>query len=454
MERERRLVQNLIRINYDDLPEEVIETAKVTILDTLGALIGGAGAEGCRALVNQVTEWAGAQESTVLLHGLKVPCPNAAFVNSVMARALELDSAWSPGIHVSASTVPVSIAMAEKCKPVSGKELITSIILGEDITARVNLAVSSYRGFDPTGVCAILGATATAGKILRLNEEKMWNALAIAFNRSAGSFQGNIEGALSVRLIQGLTSRSGIESALISQAGITGGRNFLEGKWGFFHCFSGDQYNGEALTSRLGERFEGAYRVMFKRYPSCGCTLSATDATLELVHKCDIKPEDVHEVTVEMPPFFYDLTGHKFKLGDSPTVDAQFSVQYVVANCIVRRRSTLPDFTREAVSDPKVLDLVSRVDVVPKSSLKKMGGRATVVSIKMRTGEIYSKTIEQPMGSAENPLTRKDLIEKFRNCISFAPVPLAGEKIEGVIEAIDNLEQLRDIAELTNLLTS
>ncbi|MBW2345853.1 MAG: MmgE/PrpD family protein, partial [Deltaproteobacteria bacterium] len=359
MEIERKLVQNLIKIKYEDLPERVVEMAKMTILDTLGALIGGVGAEGCLPLVNQLREWAGVQESTIMIYGGKVPCPNAAFANSVMARALELDSPRAPGIHVSASTVPVSIATAEKCRPVGGKELISSIVLGEDFTARVNHAVSSYRGFDPTGVCTVLGATATAGRILGLDEQKMWNALAIAFNRSAGSFHGNIEGldeqkmwnalaiafnrsagsfhgniegALTVRLIQGLSSRSGIESALISMAGITGGRNFLVGKWGFFDLFSDGQFNRKAITAQLGKRFEGAYGITFKRYPSCGATLSATEATLELVHKYDIKPDYVEEVTVELPPFYYDLVGHKFKIGDNPTVDAQFSIQYVVAN--------------------------------------------------------------------------------------------------------------------------
>jgi len=452
MEIERKLVQNLIRIKYEDLPEVVVEMAKMTILDTLGALIGGAGAEGCLPLVNQLKEWAGVQESTIMIYGGKVPCPNAAFANSVMARALELDSPWAPGIHVSASTVPVSIATAEKCRPVGGKELITSIVLGEDFTARVNHAVSSYRGFDPTGVCTVLGATATAGRILGLDEQKMWNALAIAFNRSAGSFHGNIEGALTVRLIQGLTSRSGIESSLISMAGITGGRNFLVGKWGFFDLFSDGQFNRKAITAQLGKRFEGAYGVTFKRYPSCGATLSATEATLELVHKYDIKPDDVDEVTVELPPFYYDLVGHKFKIGDNPTVDAQFSIQYVVANSIFRRRSTQYDFEKESVEDPKVIALAGKVHAVSRSSLKKIGRRATVVSIKMRTGKIHSKTTVAPLGAADNPLTMEDLTKKFRDCANYATVPLSGEKIDGIIEMINSLEKMRDIDELVRLL--
>lgn len=452
MEIEKKLVRNLIKNKYEDLPEAVVQMAKMTILDTLGALIGGAGAEGCLPLVNQLKEWAGAQESTIMIYGGRVPCPNAAFANSVMARALELDSPRAPGIHMSASTIPVSIATAEKVGFVDGKELITSIVLGEDFAVRVNNAVSSYRGFDPTGVCTVLGATATAGRILGLNEQKMWDALAIAFNRSAGSFHGNIEGALTVRLIQGLSSRSGIESALISMAGFTGGKNFLTGKWGFFDLFSDGQFNRKGITAQLGKRFEGAYGVTFKRYPSCGATLSATDATLELVRKYDIKPDDVEEVTVELPPFYYDLVGHKFEIGDNPTVDAQFSIQYVVANSIVRRRSTPYDFEKESVKAPELSALAERVHAVSRSSLKKIGRRATVVSIKMRTGKTYKKTIAAPLGAADNPLSMEHLIKKFRDCASYATVPLAGEKIDGIIEMVNRLEKMRDIGGLVRLL--
>jgi len=66
MEIEKKLIQNLIKIKYDDLPERVVETAKMTILDTMGAMLGGAAAEGCGQLVSQVRDWEGIQESIIL----------------------------------------------------------------------------------------------------------------------------------------------------------------------------------------------------------------------------------------------------------------------------------------------------------------------------------------------------------------------------------------------------
>ncbi len=113
-----------------------------------------------------------------------------------------------------------------------------------------------------------------------------------------------------VRGIQGLSSRDGIQSAIWAQSGITGVRDMIDGKFGFFHLFSDGEAKIDALSQGLGERFEGAANLSFKFYPGCRCLNDPTMATLQLVQEHDITPEQVREVTVGITPLCYDLAGH------------------------------------------------------------------------------------------------------------------------------------------------
>ena len=309
-----RLVRNVIETGYEDLPENVIETTKLAILDTMGCVIAGSSSPGILALRDQVVDWGGKKESTVLVYGDRVPCPNAALVNSTAARALDFDPTWARGIHMSAASVPTALAVAEMRQGVSGKEFLTAIAAGEDLAARIAFATPNYGGFEPTGVCGILGLAAITGKLLGFDQRQMLEALAIAFNRGAGSYQPNVDGALMIRVLEGLASRSGIESALLARRGISGGEDTLEGTYGFFHLFCKDRYDKEILTGGLGKTFMGASETFFKRYPSCGGTGSAIDATLELAKETGVRPEDVAEIIVDAAPFFHSFLGNPFKI--------------------------------------------------------------------------------------------------------------------------------------------
>jgi 2-methylcitrate dehydratase PrpD len=113
MELMQKLVRNVLQTKYQDLPRESIDIAKLALLDTLGCIIAGATAPGCNSVRELLVDWGGKKESTIMVHGDKVPCPNAAFVNSTMARALDFDSTWMGGMHMSAASIPTVLATAE-----------------------------------------------------------------------------------------------------------------------------------------------------------------------------------------------------------------------------------------------------------------------------------------------------------------------------------------------------
>jgi 2-methylcitrate dehydratase PrpD len=453
MELEKILSEYVSDSKFEDLPKLPVNTIKNMILTILGTTVAGAMAEGCEAVVHQVKQWGGKEEATILIHGGRVPAYNAAFANSVMARALDFCDGMVPGIHFGASCVPTALAAAELAGGCSGKDLLTAIAVGCEVSARLNLTGTAYNGFDPTGVCTIFATTAITGKILGLDSKRMWNALSLAFNRSGGSFQSNIDGSLAVRLIQGFVSQSGVMCAQLAQQGLTGPQNFLEGVYGYFHLYAKDQYRPQGVTEGLGTKFK-MDNLLFKKYPSCGGTLASTDAIVELMEGNPFIPEEIDQIVIRVTPAVYNLTGHSFKIGQNPKVNAQFSIQYCVANVLLRKYPELNHFDESYVKDPRITELIKKIQVMPDASLNQRDHRSADMSVTTKSGKTYHTVIDAPRGYPDNPLTEEEHLKRFRDCIRYGSKPLPPEHIEKIISLVDSFETLKDVRTLIPLLLS
>jgi len=259
-----KMVTNL---RYEDIPPEAVEATRIDILDTLSTTLAGSSAEGTQELIDQVRYWGGREESSILVHGGKVPSPEAALVNSQMAHARDYDDVYHLArIHVGAVNVPTGLAISEKVGGVSGTELITAITLGIDIEIRLAQAARLWTQFHPTATYGYFGACATAGRLLRLNKEQMLNAFGIAYSQASGNKQCMHDGSLTKRLQPGLASRGGILAAHLAQRGYTGTKNNFEGEAGLFALYHGGRYDPEPLTKDLGKYFD-VVRLGYKPYP-------------------------------------------------------------------------------------------------------------------------------------------------------------------------------------------
>ncbi|MBW2284578.1 MAG: MmgE/PrpD family protein [Deltaproteobacteria bacterium] len=453
MKTERALVKYVLGAHFEDIPETALETLKNVVLTVLGTTIAGAEEDGCESLVALYKGWGGKGEAGILIHGGKVPAQDAAFLNSVMARALDFCDAMAPGVHMGSSTVSVALAAAELAGGCTGREFLTALAAGTEIGARLNLSESAYDGFDPTGVCAMFAATAVAGRILGLDEDGMSNALALAFNRCGGSFQSNIDGSLAVRVIQGWVSQNALICARFADAGVTGPRNFLEGVYGYFHLYGRDNVDVAAVVDGLGDRFE-LENTLFKKYPSCGLTLGSTEAVLNMMAAHDIRAEHIDRVEVVVPPYAHKLVGHPFEMGDNPRVNAQFSIQYCVASALVRGKSTLQSFEAYAVKDLKVTALAEKVRVISDPGLDARGHTALDMRVLIRDGKEYGTQMDIAPGFPGNPLTAEDHKQRFQDCIASSPRPFSEEKANRIIEAVNRPAQLEDVRELVSLMSA
>jgi 2-methylcitrate dehydratase PrpD len=452
---ERRLAEWVTETSFDDLPSEPIEQAKTLVKTIVGTTIAGAATEGCAEIVEQVRLWGGREEATIHIYGGKVPAHAAVLANSTIARALDICDGSDPGIHIGASLVPVGLATAELIGGCSGEELLSALVVGTELTMRMGL-IAEYDGFDPTGIGTVFGAAAVTGRLLGLTQKQMLDALALAFNRTGGSFQCNIDGSLAVRAIQGFVSQNGVICAQLAQRGITGPENFIEGRFGYYHLYAKDKRDEVGLIGDLGSRW-AMLGMGFKAYPSCGATIASTDATLALVREHQLKPDDVESIAVAVSPPCYRLVGHEFTIGDNPTVDAQFNIRYCVANGILRKSSVLRHFDAGSVRDPRIMELTKKISVIEDPDINE-GRRDLLSRVVMRvqttSGGQLETTLDHPSGFPGNLLTPERHMERFWDNVEYGGKPLSRDAVNALVASVDGLEAVDDVRALVPLLVS
>ncbi len=437
---------------FTHLPKDTIEAAKRLLIDTVGVAIAGSSAEGIKPAIELMSQWGGKEESTLWVYGNRLPSLNAAFINGMMAHALDFDDTHAyAGIHLGASVIPTALAMAECVRGVSGRDVITSIVLGVEIASRLGLSVlDPDKGWHLTATCGTLSSAAIAGKLLRLDREKLWNALGIAYSQASGTLQSVVDGVLTKRMQPGLAARAGILSAFLARDGLTGSRDFLEGKYGLLPLYHGNGYNPRILTEGLGSTFEISHLAM-KPYPCCRCAHAAIDAILEIVEGTGLTLEEVEKIDVYGSQAMKNMCGRPFQIGQNNAVDAQFSLQYVMASAISRKRVSIEDFSLKAIQDPILAPHTGKVNVTVSPEIKSRF--AAHVEVKTKSGSLLSRRVDSPKGQPENPMTPEEGVAKFKSCGTYAAKPLAPEKLDRFIQKVRSLEETASAAELVQPIT-
>ncbi|SIR76345.1 2-methylcitrate dehydratase PrpD [Pseudacidovorax sp. RU35E] len=416
--------------------------AKLQILDTLGAGWAGSNAESIDGVRNVVARQGGAGEARVWCYGDRLPATQAAFVNGMLAAALDVDSLHDrANVHSDGVIVPTLFALAES-RGLSGSKVLSALIAGGELAVRLGIAAGRSPGWFYSSVFGVFGAAAGAAHLIGLDEQRTLHALGIAMSHAAGTQQPLLERSLAKRLQTAFASRAGVEAALLAEAGVTGPAQPFEGVAGVGALYVG--LDG-VLLDGLGEVFESA-EMTFKRFPSCMCNQSPIEAALELARGCDLDADAIEYVAITVSPFMGRLTGAPFVPGDNPQVSAQFSVRYSVASGLLRQRFDIQDITASRILEPRVLALADRVEVRLNGSEARFGPAR--LEVRTNAGQTHAVAVDNPPGTPSSPLSRPALIAKARDALTSAAVPLSVSRADALLEAIERLDCCPDIAAL------
>ena len=468
----RKLARHAAGLLYDAIPLAMRELTKQCVLDTLGVAIGASGVnEEARLVHEYVSDLGGKAESTIWGFGGKAPAPWAAFVNGSLGHMLDYDDV-SDGGHVSISTIPPGFAIAEKLAaagtPVNGKDFIAAIVAGTDIHTRLSLGIdipdwTMAEGWFATQLFGFISGSATAGRLLKLDDEKMENALGIGYNQMSGSRQMAVGAATHMRAMQaGFAGQAATAGAEMARRGIIGDKEFLEGRYGFFHNYvrTGTP-NWDAVVGELGKRFPLLNTHGFKVWPACAYTRPTNAATLILRNSYQLKPEDVEAITIVGGTGGTQLLCEPLEKKRRPkvSIDGKFSIPFTTGVMMARGNVTLRDYTDEGLNDPAALAMADKVSyrADPNAKMGRGGSGGSIgmvaVEIKTKDGRVLTSRPDTVPGDPKQRVGWDVISTKFRDCVSFAAKPIAAGNVDRAIELVRNLESQKDVTEIVRLLT-
>jgi 2-methylcitrate dehydratase PrpD len=442
-------------LEFGDLPADVVDTTKDRVLDVMGLALAGLGTGYGESVTQASAAMSPPGPSRILGTGQRVGVGTAAFANGALAQALEFDDTHNESIvHMSGPAVAAALALAET-RTVSGRALITAIALGNEISCRVgSVAPGQFhrRGFHPTGLFAPFGATYLAGRLLGLRQAQLVNAAGIVGSLAAGILECWVDGTQSKFLHSGWAAQSGIAAAFLGQTGTTGPAAVLEGRFGLFesHLQDGNVPRAlERVTDALGQFWESR-KASFKPFPAAHVLHPYIDAALKLRREHRIDPRQIREVVCPVASFIVPIVCEPVAEKRRPNTDShgRVSFQYTLAEALHFGELGKDAYRPASLRDPDILRLADAVSYRVDTEFPGPERFKGAVRIVMSSGAVFEAVEEHNRGSAANPMTRDELLDKFeRN----AATVLSTTQIRRLASAIADLDALADASALVQL---
>jgi 2-methylcitrate dehydratase PrpD len=432
-------------LRYDDLPPRTREHCKSLLLDALACAVAGHQGEETGQVATFAGSLAQSSESSVI-GGEALSLAGAILLNGYLITAVTMcDVHRSTVTHITPEIVPPALAIAERDGR-SGRDLLVAIAAGCEVATRIGIGldypVFRARGWHGPGVLGPFGAAAAVGSLLAFDPDTMARAFGLAGSQSAGTFAA--WGTPTVKFHQCRGALSGLMAALLAQQNFVATREFLTAKDGGLYNTYANGGKADAAVADLGRRFE-LEQIALRLWPSASSIQGMNTALFDIVEKHAVDPARVRKVRIALAKSTFDMHGgfatYKAKF------EALLSTHYTAAVILHDRALTLAQFEPRRYDDPKLRKFAAeQVEVRPDASL---GGSQAQVDIEMADGTTLSARCEYPLGSAENPLSRAQIEQKFR---SYAAGVLPDAHIADVLKAVNRLEDFGSVRKLMDLL--
>lgn len=448
----RRLASFAADLHYSDIPGEVLDHMKLCLLDTAGCGLFGSTLPWGKILAEFAVELGGGQDATLFGKPHKVSAPNAALANGTMIHGFELDDLHRLSIlHPGSVTLPSALAIAECTEKCTGKQFLTALVAGYEVGIRVGMAIATShleRGYHPTGTHGTFAAAAAAGNILGLDEEEMTHCLGIAGTQASGLMAAQYA-AMVKRMHAGRASQSGVYGALLAERGLTGITNILEADYGGYFKVMGEGTNLEATARALGEKYE-MLNVGFKCFSVCGSNFTSLQALLQIMTEYHLRASEIKKIEIQCTSVTKLHVGWDYV--PEGITSAQMNLPFCLAVMALEGDAFVDQFNEQKINNSDILEFIKRIEVIPNPELDQRGPdyrHAVICQVETEDGRLFKQKVEFAKGSPANPLTSREVENKFRR---LAGKVLSGQKVENLYQTIWNIEDISSVGELTRWL--
>lgn len=430
------------------LPEEVVEKAKRHALDTFGAMISGSELPPGRAALQFAREYGGEKVATIAASNIVCGPMEAALVNGLLAHSDETDDSHAPShCHPGCSIVPATLAAGEKYG-IDGSQFLRAVALGYDVGPRVTMTmgggdVEAKDHRSSHSIAGTFGSAAAAGCAANLNAQQMRWLLSYAAQEASGTaaWQRDTDHIEKGFDFAGMPARNGVTAAMLVHSGWTGVDDIFSGPDNYLQAYA-PQANAAGLVDKLGERFE-VTRTNIKKWTVGSPIQAPLDALVNMRKKHSFDADQVAKVTVRL------ATGQASIVNNREIVD--ICLQHLVAVMLIDKTVSFHSAHDSArMKDPAALRERAKVQLIGDAELEKlMPARVAIVEVTLVNGTNLSERVDAVRGTAENPMSREEVIDKARDLMT----PILGlANCNSLIDRVMSFESVKDIRELRSLL--
>jgi len=436
-----------VDLDWDRVPETVRHRAKLLILDALGIAIAANRYPFAATIGAGLADLAALDGGQGTFHVIgsrdRLPLRDAIIANGALIHGLDFDDTHMASVvHATAVSLPVALSVGEAVDA-DGRSLLAAYLAASEVAIRVGLTANfgfHDRGLHATGVAGHFSSAVAAGRLFGLDTKAMAGAQGIVGSTAMASQEFVADGAWNKRFHPGWAGVAGITAAKLAECGFVAPGLPYEGRFGLFRSLLGDQaYDITQMTAGLGTVWQTELSAI-KPFPTCHFTHAPADCALALAREHDIRPEQIDRISVSIPEGTIPVIAEPraAKLHPVSDYDAKFSVQYIVAAALHRRRFGLAELDQESLSDPDILETAAKVshDADPRSLFPKAysGG----VTITLTSGETLVRYDPVNRGAGDRALSEDDVVEKF---MGNATLVVDENKATAVRQIIMDLEQ-------------
>ncbi len=410
------LAQYIAGLSYRHIPESVIAHVKLCVIDSLGCALFGSTLPWGKIVTSFAKEMGKGKGALIWGDGAEVPSTNAPLANGTLIHSF------------------------------------TAVVAGYEVGCRVGMtggASQLRRGFHPSATSGTFAAGAAAAKMLQLNADKTVHALGIAGTQAAGLMAAQ-HASMVKRMHPGRSAQAGVYGALLANKGFTGIEDILEAPYGGFCSTFCENPNLSHLTHDLGERFE-ALNVGCKPYPCCGSNHTSLDALKKILRDHpEVSAENVDKIRIRTTRATKLHVGWPYEPNSMTT--AQMNLPFCVAVLLHDRDFFVDQVTEKSIRSEAVLKTTDKIEVLEDPEFEALGdeGRhAVALEVQLQDGRSYSEKVLHAKGSDKHPMTRDEVLQKFRLLASRV---LSRSRVEQLEETLLNLEKLPDARKIAKLL--
>jgi len=336
--------------------------------------------------------------------------------------------------------------------------VMAAYILGVETSARIAQAAKGAfhaRGYHPTGLVGIFGATLSAGKLADLSEKQLQDAQGVALSQSSGTLEFLSDGAWTKRMHPGWAASSAITAVALAKEGFKAPSETYEGRYGLFNLYLGEGHGSDLgmCTAGLGQEWE-LENVGFKPYPACHFNHSFADATLALMSQ-GMTMDNVESVTAFIHPTQAAVVCEPLEQKRRPqnAYDAQFSIPYIVATTLKRGHFTLDELDAEALNDTDALRVAANVDWQEDPDTAFPRYYSGKLEARLKDGRTIEHREAVNRGSDANPLSAGDIESKYWSNATRAVSQRKAELVYDSVMTMDTAEDVWDLARNLSLAT-